>query len=91
MGNQMQAKPAVVHEKAKYCATVGESQRLGRMPSEAISDLIGNLGDATQTPILIWSYDYDDQYSSKTQQQRLLEISFDAAIAWTQAVLGDTH
>lgn len=107
MANQMQAEPAEIHERAKYRATVGKSQGLGRTPSEALNDLIGHLGDAVQTPIVIWPYNRGDQYWSETQQRRLIdlrsrmetltvvereeweqlvEMSFDATIARTQAV-----
>jgi len=111
MGNQTQAEPAIIYDKAKYRATVGKSQGLGRTPSEALNDLIGNLGDAVQTPIVIWPYDCGDQYWSEAQQQRLvdlrsrmetltvaereewerlIEMSFDATIARTQATQVNT-
>ena len=44
------------------------------MPAEALNDLIGHLGDAVQTPIVIWPYNRGDQYWSEAEQQRLVEL-----------------
>jgi len=94
-------------ETAQFCATVGKNRGLGRTPSEAVNDLLGRLGDAIPTPIVIWPYNRGDGYWSEAQQQRLLdlrsrmetltaaereewdrlvEMSFDATIARTQAM-----
>ncbi len=100
-------------ETAQFRATVGERQALGRTPTEALGNLLGELGEViptpevVSTPIVIWPYNRGDKYWSETQQQRmidlrsrmetltvaereewerLVEMSFDAAIARTQAV-----
>ncbi len=103
----MQAEQTEAMETAQFCATVGRSQGLGRTPGEALSNLLGHLGDVVPTPIVIWPYKRGDEYWSEVQQQRLLdlrsrmetltapereewerlvEMSFDATIARTQAV-----
>ena len=103
----MQAEQTELMETAQFRATVGKSQGLGRTPSEAVNNLLGHLGDAIPTPIVIWPYNRGDEYWSEAQQQRmtdlrsrmetltvaereewerLVEMSFDATIARTQAV-----
>jgi len=103
----MQAEQTEMMGTAQFCATVGKNQGLGRTPGEALSNLLGHLGDVVPTPIVIWPYNRGDEYWSEAQQQRLLdlrsrmgtltapereewerlvELSFDATIARTQAM-----
>jgi hypothetical protein len=103
----VQAEQIETIEAAQYRATVGKNQGLGSTPGEALSNLLGHLGDVVPTPIVIWPYNRGDKYWSEAQQQRLLdlrsrmetltvaereeweilvEMSFDATVARTQAV-----
>ena len=70
----MQAELAELLETAQFCATVGESRGLGRIPSEAVNNLLDHFGDAIPTPTVIWPYNRGDEYWSETQQQRLLDL-----------------
>lgn len=114
----MQAEMIELEEAAQFRATAGDKQALGRTPSEALGNLLGNLStviptpDVVSTPIVIWPYNRGDKYWSEAQQQRmtslrsrmetltvaereewerLVEMSFDAAIARTQAVQSSKH
>ena len=103
----MQAELIKLEDVAQFCATVSKSRGLGRTPGEAVNNLLGHIGDAIPTPIVIWPYNRGDEYWSEAQQQRLLDLrsrsetltlaetkewerlveaSFDATIARTQAV-----
>ena len=70
----MQAEQTETMEAAQYRATVGRNQGLGRTPGEALSNLLGHLGDAIPTPIVIWPYNRGGEYWSEVQQQRLLDL-----------------
>lgn len=70
----MQAELTELMETARYRATAGENQGLGRTPGEALNDLLRHLNDAVPTPIVIWPFNRGDEYWSETQQDRLLDL-----------------
>ena len=70
----MQAEQTETIETAQFRATVGKNPGLGSTPGEALSDLLGRLGDVVPTPIIIWPYNRGDEYWSEAQQQRLLDL-----------------
>ncbi|MGI4787733.1 MAG: hypothetical protein ACRYFS_02670 [Janthinobacterium lividum] len=70
----MQAEIIEREEVAQFRATVGKSQGLGRMPSEAVDNLLAHFVDTIPTPIVIWPYNRGDEYWSEAQQQRLVDL-----------------
>lgn len=58
----MHAELTELVETAQFCATVGNSRRLGRTPSEAVNNLLGHFGNVIPTPIVIWPYNRGDEY-----------------------------
>lgn len=57
----------------QFRACAGKKQGTGRTPAEALDDLLGQLGDAVPTPIVIRSFNRGDQFFTDAQQ-RLLDL-----------------